>query len=443
MTSSKRRGRSAAVLASVLALSLLAASCGSDDDDGGSGAATTASAATTAAAATTAGGSATTAGGAGTTAASGPATGEPYKVGFTSVQSGPQAFLGTNQLAGLEAALDYINEHGGANGRPIEVVSMDDGADAARGIANIRSLAGEGVLAIFAAPQTQLLEAEIPAGEAAKITLFSAGTHSKVLVPPMQWVFGLDIPPPAEAPTELEFAQELLGKQDITVGLIAADTPASEEWMQNVQKLADASGATVLNKEKIPIQAADVTAQAQGAIRNDPEVILSQAAEGGLATLVPKLRDLGYDGPIVNYHGGGSADFLKQMNDPELYVARTTAPISDDPEGKPGLEQFIAATEAAGTVSNANANVLYGIGYLFGLIAQAGLEKCGDDCSAEQLNEVYQEFELDTEGFTFAPVSYSADDHQGLDSEVFYHWQDGEYVAAADGKVFVGQLPVV
>ncbi|MDX1359158.1 MAG: ABC transporter substrate-binding protein, partial [Clostridia bacterium] len=50
---------------------------------------------------------------------------EPIKIGFMGTVSGSSNDLGLNALHGLDIAVQKINDGGGINGRPIEVVVKD------------------------------------------------------------------------------------------------------------------------------------------------------------------------------------------------------------------------------------------------------------------------------------------------------------------------------
>jgi branched-chain amino acid transport system substrate-binding protein len=148
MTSRKHLGR---VLATGVALALVAAACG--DDDGGAGGTTTAAEATTTTAGettTTAGETTTTAGGETTTttapeaerftldlpncpaeATTPLADGEPIKVAFVGPQTGPLAGFGLIG-EGLKVWFDKVNADDGIAGHPIELILKDDAYDPGR-----------------------------------------------------------------------------------------------------------------------------------------------------------------------------------------------------------------------------------------------------------------------------------------------------------------------
>ena len=94
-----RVSRTKASLVAVAVLSLALAACG-DDDDGAAGQATTANAGASA------------------------ASGEPIRVGFTSLEGGTISL--PQYRYGMDAATEYVNtELGGVKGRPIELVTCE------------------------------------------------------------------------------------------------------------------------------------------------------------------------------------------------------------------------------------------------------------------------------------------------------------------------------
>ena len=104
-------------LAVLSVFALAAAACGGDDDESSSGS-----------------GSEDTSDGSANESLLGPedvASGEPIKVGMVS-DGATQAFDNTDELRAAQAAAEYYNNHkGGIDGRPIEVVTCETGADPA------------------------------------------------------------------------------------------------------------------------------------------------------------------------------------------------------------------------------------------------------------------------------------------------------------------------
>src|SRR5262245_29018226 len=88
------------------------------------------------------------------------ANGAPIRFGQSAGLTGPLAELGQALLAGAKAGFEVINAGGGIHGRPIELVSRDDGYDSARALANVKSLlADDSVFGLFGCMGTPMIEA--------------------------------------------------------------------------------------------------------------------------------------------------------------------------------------------------------------------------------------------------------------------------------------------
>ena len=64
----------------------------------------------------------------------------PLVVGQSAALTGPQAGFGTAMRDGVQAALHSVNRHGGVNGRPVQLLSLDDQGDKAKTAANVSLL---------------------------------------------------------------------------------------------------------------------------------------------------------------------------------------------------------------------------------------------------------------------------------------------------------------
>ena len=72
------------------------------------------------------------------------AAASPIVVGQSAALTGPQAGFGTAMRDGIQAALLTVNRGGGVNGRPVQLLSLDDQGDKARTEANVEQLSGNG-----------------------------------------------------------------------------------------------------------------------------------------------------------------------------------------------------------------------------------------------------------------------------------------------------------
>ena len=78
-----------------------------------------------------------------TTAATGPATGEPIKLGLSNSLTGAGAAPGDSVSKGVALQVEWVNENGGINGRPLEVMEYDDKTEVPNLVANLTKLIQE------------------------------------------------------------------------------------------------------------------------------------------------------------------------------------------------------------------------------------------------------------------------------------------------------------
>jgi branched-chain amino acid transport system substrate-binding protein len=118
-------------------------------------------------------------------AAPGPASGDPIRLGAVGTRSGIIGAALENSWRGLFVWQEWVNANGGIQGRPVEVVAADDGADPGRHAAAVRRLISEeGVVAFvgnfapltFSAGVPLLEQAGIPAigGDGGEAAWFSS-----------------------------------------------------------------------------------------------------------------------------------------------------------------------------------------------------------------------------------------------------------------------------
>jgi branched-chain amino acid transport system substrate-binding protein len=127
----------AGLLVALLIVAFAAAACGSSTATTTTAVSTETTAAPTE---TTAAPTETTAASTETTAAAGPATGEPIKIGLSNSLTGSGAAPGASFGNGIKLQIEYYNQNGGINGRPLQLIEYDDKSDVPTLIANLNKL---------------------------------------------------------------------------------------------------------------------------------------------------------------------------------------------------------------------------------------------------------------------------------------------------------------
>lgn len=120
-------------------------------------------------------------------------TDDTILLGQSAAFSGPAAALGTAMRDGALVYFDKINAEGGVHGRKIKLISLDDGYEPDRAIANTRRLINEDkVFALFAYVGTPTSYAVIPIFTEAKVPFFGPFTGAEGLRNPVnRYIFNI------------------------------------------------------------------------------------------------------------------------------------------------------------------------------------------------------------------------------------------------------------
>jgi branched-chain amino acid transport system substrate-binding protein len=98
---------------------------------------------------------------------------EPIRIGFAEQLTGTRSSIGIQTRSGAEMAVQEINESGGVNGRPIELIIRDDKGTAEGARAADRILINSGVVAIIGHATSQQTKEALPTTNAARVVLIS------------------------------------------------------------------------------------------------------------------------------------------------------------------------------------------------------------------------------------------------------------------------------
>jgi branched-chain amino acid transport system substrate-binding protein len=343
---------------------------------------------TTAAGATTTTAAATETTAATTATTAGAATGEPIKIGVIASETGTGAPAFPAIQQGYQLEVDAFNAAGGVNGRPIQLITVDDKSDPATAVSVATKLITQDkVVALLGPLTTPAALAVEPLAEQYQVplirwdtpTLDSPATSAK-------WQFIASVGP-VDVANALEKEIAAMGWKKIVA---AADIlPPNFQSLQILQKDAASKGFTIdYLKDTWQLDATDLTPQINkiyAAIQADkPDVAFVMSAITQTSVLVKGLKDLGVtipiqDGPVA----GHPAIFAQGPEAVEgLYViAAGVVNPSQLPDNYPNKQVMLDFATRFQAKYNSPASLFAGLGYDSAHILFEGLKAGVDDPS--------------------------------------------------------------
>lgn len=196
------------------------------------------------------------------------------KLGTLLPETGTLAFLGPPMIAGVQLAVDEINEAGGVLGQPVQVVTGDSG-DTSTNIATQttnREL-GENVDAIIGAASSSVSLTVIDQITGAGVTMFSPANTSKAFSTYEDE--GLYF---RTAPSDILQGQ-VLGEVIVddgasTVAILNLDDDYGNGLAEDLQSSLEEAGAEVVLSQAYDPQATEFNAEVQDVVAQDPDAVV-------------------------------------------------------------------------------------------------------------------------------------------------------------------------
>jgi branched-chain amino acid transport system substrate-binding protein len=353
--------------------------------------------------------------GGGTETTGGAATGEPIKIGVLGSMTGTAAPAFPAIQKGYELEITNLNATGGINGRPIELITVDDKSDPATAVSVATKLiTQDNVVALLGPLSTPCALAVQPLAEQYEIpllrwdtpTLDSPATNTK-------WDFicsvgPVDVANALEAQIAAEGWKKIVGAADIL--------PPNYQALEILEQDAASQGFEIIVLEDTwQLDATDLTPQINKIYaayeEHDPDVLFVLSAIVQTPVLTKGLKDLGVTVPIqsgaVSGHPGILSMGPEAVEDLLFIGAGVINPeqLPDDFPSKEVMLDFATRYQAA---YNEATSLFAGLGYDSAHILFEGL-KVGVDDKAKIRDAI--------EGIKDLPISqgvvtYAPDDHQ-------------------------------
>lgn len=205
----------------------------------------------------------------------------PIKIGVDLSLTGPIAFAGTQELAGIKLATEVINEEGGVLGRPIELVITDDASTPDQAILNIRKLVQqEGVSAIAGPGSSNSTVVGAETASDLKVPLVALPSNvGDIWEGPdrVEWGFGT-----GGAGSGMGYgcissvvaAEEAAGNEVQTITIGNEVNPGPQSYVAGVREYAEEHGIDVVTELEWAGDVTDLTTQANQLTASDPDVVV-------------------------------------------------------------------------------------------------------------------------------------------------------------------------
>ncbi|WP_243297927.1 ABC transporter substrate-binding protein [Bacillus litorisediminis] len=355
---------------------------------------------------------------------------EVYKIGAIYSNTGPASPLGTPEWNTTELLVKQINDNGGINGVPIEVILADDESTPEKAIEEMNRLINdENVIAVLGTTTTGPSLAMKGIAMDNEVPVISAGASIDIVTPVEEstWVFKT----PQSDALAVERVYMYLQESGMTkIGILADSNAYGESGVKLMEELKDEYDIEIVAKESYNTEDADMKTQLTKINSSDAQAVVVWGTNPGPAIAAKNMKELGMDLPYIGSHGIANQSFLELAGDAAEGVVIPTGKLlfpKQIPESDPQYEvinkfydDYVAEFDSEPTNFGS-----YGYDNLMILVEALKNGATDRESIRDYLENNIKDFVGATGVFNFSP-----DDHNGLtaDSLVLAEVKDGKWV---------------
>ena len=343
---------------------------------------------------------------------------DPIKIGSVLSVTGPAASLGDPELKTMQLYVDEINKKGGVIGRPLQLISYDDGSDAAKANGfTKRLIEDDKVDIIVGGTTTGATMSMVPLVEKAQTPFISLAGAVVIVEPVKKWVFKT----PHTDRMAAERVLDDMKKRGITkVALLSETSGFGQSGKKEVEAVLNKYGVTLVANETYGPKDTDVSPQLTK-IKNTPGVqaVFVFGLGQGPAIVTKNYKQLGITLPLYQSHGVASGEYLK-LAGPAAEGVRLPSPAQSIPgklaDSDPQKAVVVGYDQAYRAAYKEEASTFGGYAYDGLMLAVDAIKRAGSTDKAKVRDAIEA-----TKGYVGSSgvFNMSPKDHMGLELSSF------------------------
>lgn len=348
------------------------------------------------------------------------------KIGVINSLSGTFAEFGKRYQSGLEVAVEEINNDGGINGEPIELVIQDDASKAESALAALESMKNQGIPLIIGTYASSMSGPLAKLATRQKIPLIILGSADDGITKPgSPWVFRAKHNSNIVAHTYFDYFDSLRERDDSLnkVAILYANTAWPASLAKLGQELADERDYEVVAYEGYNQDTTDFRPVLNKLRAEEPDILYfcSYAADG--VAIARQLKEVGLNAKVFVLDTSSSLpSFIDQVGEASEYATSAVTWNKDvQYEGGEDLAERLGE-KAGGPPSFYEAE-----GYLNLRVAADALSRAAS-MDTEDVRVALEETDLQTPAGDVIFENKDGYQNQNPIRDVIIQIQDGEHI---------------
>lgn len=240
---------------------------------------------------------------------------EPYKVGVLVALTGSYAALGVPEKQSVELYMKNLNESGGINGHPVELVVADTASNEGNAVNQLRKLVTQDQVHAVIGPSSSGESVALrPFSKQLKTPVIALASAEAIVQPADEasYMFKEFLDTKLSLKAQMQYAKD----QGWTkVALLSTNNGYGQDAANSFDAEVQAAGLELVGKEVFNADATDVTAQLSKLGSANPDVVMVWAVNPANAVVAKTAATLNFGPAIFHSPGAGSPDYIKNAGD--------------------------------------------------------------------------------------------------------------------------------
>ena len=358
-------------------------------------------------------------------------TDEEILIGNIQDLSGPIKELGLLIPAGSQMYFDYINEQGGVIGRKIRMITEDHGYNPQKSVTAAKKLVEKDqVFCLYNVIGTSPVEAIRPILEESGIPLIAPATNSSTMSDMSRqgakYIFHTDAG--YDLQTKILINYILSKNPDAKIGFAYQDDDYGENALQGAAEAEEMNGITV-QKESFQRGATDFVGQTSNFMKGGCTDVIIGGIVREPVTIMKTAQAMNYK---PNFYGlGPTTDKRVGLLAGDAGENFITAYWAFHPESNnPGPKLYRELCDK-NNVPDKMRGLYHYYGFATALVLVEGIKRAGKNLNRERLINALENLKNWDSG-VFPPITFSRNDHAGVESVMLLQLQGGKQVEISD-----------
>jgi len=365
-------------------------------------------------------------------------TDKSIKVGVIFPITGPAASLGVQLAEATRTYVRYINEHGGVNGRQLNLIVEDDRYSIPPAIAALKKLVYRDKVFIMIGPgSASCLNVLWKHIEKEKLPTMSAVTPEIAFSPLRRYIFSVMDTYPGQVKVLVDYMIKDFRLKEPRVALVYPDTEAGKIDREPAIERLKKYNLTPVTKEILSPASVDASTQIMSIRRYNANCVLHVGTiTPTTITLLRDLRKMGLNIPVFGSWGAMLGEEMNAIGEVanQFYSVHAHSPWYGKGHGLKEMRK-ITLKYHPGT-EKPYRGTIYTHAWILNTVLVEGLRRAGRNLDEEALINALESIKKYDTGGLSGPISYSMESHKGGNSWKIYKADptSGRYVPLTDWR---------